>query len=47
LELFEEGMKLIDLCNDKLNEAEKKISKLTRSADGTLQSEPWDDSVSE
>jgi exodeoxyribonuclease VII small subunit len=30
LELYEEGMKLIDLCNQKLEAAEKKITTLSK-----------------
>lgn len=40
LELYEEGMKLIELCNQKLNDAEKKIQILSKTADGTFQTEP-------
>jgi len=36
LELFEEGVKLSRYCNDKLNEAEKKIQQLTKNASGEL-----------
>ncbi len=34
VKLYEEGIKLIDFCQGKLNEVEKKVQKLTRTADG-------------
>ncbi len=42
LNLYEEGMKLIEFCNTKLNEAAKKVQKLTRNSEGELQTEPLD-----
>ncbi len=44
LNLYEEGMKLIEFCNTKLNEAAKKVQKLTRNATGEFQTEPLDTS---
>lgn len=40
LKMYEEGMKLIDFCNQKLNEAEKKIQKLTKTESGEFVTEP-------
>ncbi|MFA6815250.1 MAG: exodeoxyribonuclease VII small subunit [Lentisphaeria bacterium] len=37
MKAYEEGMKLNKLCADKLGQAEKKIEKLVRTADGSLQ----------
>ena len=42
LKMYEEGMKLIAFCNQKLNEAEKKVQKLTRNPDGEFVTEPLD-----
>ncbi len=36
LEIFEEGIKMSRICSKKLNEAEKKIEKLTRDEKGEL-----------
>ena len=36
LEIFEEGIKMSRVCSKKLNEAEKKIEKLTRNQKGEL-----------
>jgi len=36
LEIFEEGIKMSRVCSKKLNEAEKKIEKLTRDEKGEL-----------
>ena len=40
---FEEGQKLVKLCSSKLNEVEKKIEQLVKTADGTLGTEPFAD----
>lgn len=40
LELYEEGMNLVELCNQKLDAAEKKIQTLSKIAGGTFQTEP-------
>ena len=37
---FEEGTRLVKLCNEKLNEVEKKIEKLVEK-DGSLETEPF------
>ena len=42
LKMFEEGMKLIEFCNSKLNEAQKKVQKLTRTESGDFTIEPLD-----
>jgi len=39
LKIFEEGIKMSRICSKKLNEAEKKIEKLTRNQTGELVSE--------
>ncbi len=36
LQLFEEGVKLSRFCHEKLEEAERKVEILTRTADGTM-----------
>ena len=36
LELFEEGIKISRFCGSRLEEAERKVEILTRSANGTL-----------
>jgi len=36
LELFEEGVQISRFCHTKLEEAERKVEILTRTADGTL-----------
>ncbi len=41
LQLYEEGMKLIDFCSQKLEAAEKKIQKLSRTPEGDLKTEDW------
>ena len=41
LKLFEEGIKLADACSKKLGEMEKKIEKLKKKDDGTVESEPF------
>lgn len=40
LELFEEGIALVKLCNGKLDAAEQKVVKLRLSPDGTASQEP-------
>jgi len=39
LEIFEEGIKMSRVCSKKLNEAEKKIEKLTENKKGELVAE--------
>jgi len=41
LELFEEGVKISRYCNTKLEEAERKVEILAKSADGTLKEAPF------
>lgn len=36
LKLYEEGISLVRVCNDKLDSAEKKIKVLTLSSDGSV-----------
>ncbi len=45
VKLFEEGRKLVDICNKKLTEIERKVEKLTRSSDGTIKAEPFDETL--
>ncbi len=42
LALYEEGMKLIELCSQKLDAAEKKILKLSKSGEGSFRTEEMD-----
>ncbi len=41
LELFEEGVKISRFCSGKLEEAERKVETLIKSADGTLKEVPF------
>ena len=41
LSLFEEGVALIKLCNEKLENAEQKVRILTESADGSVSDAPF------
>ncbi len=43
IELFEEGIRMAKGCQKKLDEAEKKIERLTRDRDGSLTTEPVKD----
>jgi exodeoxyribonuclease VII small subunit len=45
LELFEEGIKISRFCSSKLEEAERKVEVLMKTADGTLKEEPFADDV--
>ncbi len=47
LKMYEEGMKLIDFCNAKLNEAQKKIQRLTKTSSGDFTTEPFDEDIRE
>ena len=47
LKYYEEAMKLIEYCNDKLNEAHKKIQKLSRTKTGDFQLDSFEDSNEE
>ncbi len=42
IKMFEEGMQLIEFCQARLEEAEKKVQKLSRSDDGSFQTSPLD-----
>ena len=39
---YEEGVKLVKFCSEKLNAAEKKIEIITRTANGDLQTEEFE-----
>jgi exodeoxyribonuclease VII small subunit len=41
LELFEEGIKISRFCNSKLEEAERKVEILVKTADGGLTEAPF------
>ena len=41
LTLFEEGVALIKLCNEKLDSAEQKVKILTEAEDGTVADAPF------
>ena len=41
LSLFEEGVSLIKLCNEKLDAAEQKVRILTEGADGSVSDAPF------
>ncbi len=45
LKLFEEGIRLSRLCNQKLDEAEKKVEILLKDKDGSLRAYPFDPSL--
>ena len=42
LKLYEEGIALVRVCNDKLDSAEKKITVLTLSEDGSIKEKELD-----
>lgn len=44
IERYEEGMKLLKVCREKLDAAEKRIEIITRSGRGETQLEPFPDS---
>jgi len=46
LKLFEEGIRLSQFCNQKLDEAEKKVEILSKGKDGILRTRPFDPSTS-
>jgi exodeoxyribonuclease VII small subunit len=46
LELFEEGIKISRFCNAKLEEAERKVETLIKTADGTLKEAPFSEDQS-
>ena len=39
---FDEGVRLSQVCDKRLEEAEQKIEQISQAADGTLQTEPFD-----
>ncbi len=41
LELFEEGVRITRFCSTKLEEAERKVETLIRTADGNLKEAPF------
>ena len=43
LELFEEGVRISRFCGSKLEEAERKVEILTKTAEGTLEEQPFPD----
>ena len=43
LMLFEEGTKLVSSCTAMLDQAEQKVVKLVKSADGTPREEPFEE----
>ena len=43
LTAFEEGVRLVKYCNQKLNEAERKIELLVKDKEGKLQLKPFTD----
>jgi len=45
LKLFEEGIRLSRFCNQKLDEAEKRVEILLRDKDGMLKPHPYDSST--
>ena len=47
IKLYEEGIELIDFCKKKLDEAEKKVKKLSRNSDGEFDISPLDGSLPE
>ena len=46
LKLFEEGIRLSRFCNQKLDEAERKVEILLKGKDGVLRPQPFDPSAS-
>lgn len=42
LSAFEEGIGLVKVCNQKLNDVERKIELLVKDSEGTLQIKPFD-----
>lgn len=43
IKIYEEGIQLIEFCEKKLGEAEKKIQKLNRTPGGDFETKPLDD----
>lgn len=42
LKVFEEGMKLLTFCSDKLDEVEKRVDLLVKESDGRYVKKPFD-----
>ena len=42
LKVFEEGMKLVNFCSGKLDEAEQKVTMLIKDQDGKLARQPFE-----
>ena len=47
LKAFEEGMKLLTFCSDKLDEVEKRVSVLVKESDGRYSKKPFDEDEQE
>ena len=47
LKLYEEGVRLVAICQKKLGDAERTIEMLKISADGEMREEPFESRVSE
>jgi exodeoxyribonuclease VII small subunit len=45
LKLFEEGIRLSRFCNQRLEEAEKRVEILVKGRDGNLKAQPFDPSI--
>jgi len=45
LELFEEGIRISQFCNSKLEEAERKVEILIKVADGTVKEVPFSENI--
>ena len=43
LTAFEEAIKLVKICNEKLDKAERKVKILTESTDGTVTDKPFEE----
>jgi exodeoxyribonuclease VII small subunit len=43
IKLYEEGIKLVEFCQSKLTEAEKKVKKLIRTGEGKFETTPLDE----
>lgn len=41
LAMFEEGIQLVKLCGDRLDEAERRITLLTQTENGTYEEQPF------
>ncbi len=46
IKLYEEGIQLIEFCQTKLDEAEKKVLKLQKNTDGEFETTPLDEPAS-